>query len=81
MTYTEKSKKQRQQWWNSLTSEQQGEQIEKWQAQKAERRKIIPNKILKYNPTYPWLTEGVNPENKDKWLKMIYKKNPWLKVA
>ncbi len=76
-----KSKKERQEWWRNLTPEQREAQIEKWQAQKAERRKDEPKRILKYNPAYPWLTEGVNDSNREQWQKMIAKKNPWLKVA
>ena len=51
------------------------------QSQKAERRQGRPVKELEYNPDYPWLTEGVNDSNRDEWLAMIHKKNPWLKVA
>lgn len=74
-----KTKKQRQQWWKDLTPEQQGEYIEKKQVQKAERRSHEPPRVLKFNPKYPWRTEGVNSKNKKQWLAMIYKKNPWLK--
>ncbi len=76
-----KSKKERREWWRNLTPEQQAAQIEKWQAKKAERRENEPERVLKYNPKYPWMTEGVNADNRDKWLAMIHKKNPWLKVA
>ena len=76
-----KTKKERRKWWRNLTPEQREAQIEKWQAQKAERRENEPPRVLKYNPKYPWMTEGVNADNRDKWLAMIHKKNPWLKVA
>ncbi len=76
-----KSKKERQEWWRNLTPDQQAVQVEKWQAEKAERRKNEPERVLKYNPKYPWMTEGVNADNRDKWLALIHKKNPWLKVA
>lgn len=75
-----KSKKQRKQWWNRLTLEQQAEYIEKRQAQKAEERKNSPPKELKFNPKCPWLTEGINDTNREQWLARIEKKNPWLKV-
>ena len=81
MKYKAKTKKKRQQWWNNLTPEQQDQQIEKWQAQKAKVRKLLPDKILEYNPEYPWMTEGVNDTNRAEWWAMINKKNPWLKVA
>lgn len=76
-----KSKKERQEWWRNLTPDQQQEYIEKKQAQKAERRKNEPERVLKYNSKYPWMTEGVNESNRADWLAMIAKKNPWLKVA
>ena len=76
-----KTKKERQKWWRNLTFDQQAKQIEKWQAQKAERRENEPPRLLKYNLAYPWLTEGVNESNRADWLAMIKKKNPWLKVA
>lgn len=77
----DKTKKQRQEWWAGLTFEQKGKWIEKWQAQKEERRKHLPPRELRYNPKYPWVTEGVNSTNRGKWWAMIKKKNPWLKVA
>ena len=73
--------KQRQQWWNGLTSEQQADHIKKRQAQKAEARKLNPPKELEFNPEYPWLTEGVNDTNRKKWSAMIKKKNPWLSAV
>ena len=76
-----KSKKQRQLWWNSLSSDEQGEQIKKWQARKAERRRLNPVKPQTYNPKYPWATNGVNPKNKERWLRMLYVKNPWMRDA
>ena len=57
------------------------EQYEDWESGKAERRENEPERALKYNPKYPWMTEGVNADNRDKWRAMIHKKNPWLKVA
>ena len=81
MKYKAKTKKKRRQWWNRLTPEQQEKQIIKWQAQKAKSHKLLPDKILKYNPEYPWMTEGVNDTNRAEWWAMINKKNPWLKVA
>ena len=80
-TYQYKTKKQRRQWWKSLTFYQQQVYIEKRQAIKAERRKNQPKRVLRYNPEYSWLTEGVNDNNREQWEKMIAKKNPWLKVA
>ena len=79
MKYKNKTKKQCQQWWKDLTLKQRGEYIEKKQAQKAERRKLEPPRILKYSSKYPWRTKGVNSKNKKQWLAMIHKKNPWLK--
>ena len=76
-----KTKSQRQQWWKSLSLDEQQEYIEHRQAKKAKARKLSPPKKLKYNPTYPWLTEGVNESNRADWLALIHKKNPWLKVA
>jgi len=76
-----KSKKQRQQWWNRLTSEQKAEHIKNRQARTAEKRKLNPPKELEFNPEYPWLTEGVNDKNRERWLAMIQKENPWLKVG
>lgn len=48
-----KSKKQRQQWWNRLTSEQQAEHIINRQARTAEKRELNPPKELEFNPEYP----------------------------
>ena len=76
-----KSKKERQKWWRNLTSDEQQVYIEKKQAQKAEERKDQLERVLRYNPKYPWLTEGVNDTNKAEWWAMILRKNPWLKVA
>ncbi len=76
-----KTKKERQEWWRNLTPEQQATQVEKWQAKKAKRRENEPERVLKYNPKYPWMTEGVNADNREQWLAMVHKKNPWLKVA
>ncbi len=77
-----KTKEQRRKWWYNLTSEQQEAQIHKWQAQKAERRKHKP--VIAYyenNPKYPWYKTGVNSKNRAKWLRMIKRKNPWLKLV
>ena len=79
--YKTKTKKQRRQWWKSLTPEQQQAYIEKRQAKKAKERKNRPKRVLRYNPEYPWLTEGVNDTNREQWKAMIRKKNSWLKVA
>ena len=76
-----KTKKERRKWWRNLTPDQQASQIEKWQAIKAKKRKYQPKRVLRYNPEYPWMTEGVNEGNRKQWQKMIAKKNPWLKVA
>lgn len=73
------SKKDRQDWWNSLTLEQQGTYIINRQNRKAEQRKDRPLRELRYNPKYPWITEGVNASNRAAWLTMIFKKNQWLK--
>lgn len=40
-----------------------------------------PPRALKFDPKYPWATEGVNSKNKKQWLAMIHKKNPWLKLT
>jgi len=76
-----RTKKERQEWWRNLTSDQQAAQIGKWQAQKAKRRESEPERVLRYNPKYPWMTGGVNDSNREQWLATIHKKNPWLKVA
>lgn len=81
-----KTKKQRQQWWKSLTLDEQQEYIEKRQASKAKYRKNNPKQSKKDDyrypsKIYPWLIEGVNDSNREQWQKMIAKKNPWLKVA
>lgn len=76
-----KSKKQHQRWWKSLTLEQQEDYIKSIQAKKAKRRQLNPPKDLEYDPKYPWETEGVNSKNRAQWLRMIKKKNPWMKVA
>ena len=76
-----KSKRQRQQWWRSLTLEQQDEYIRRKQARKAEERKNSSPKKLKVNPKCPWLTEGVNKTNRKQWLAMIKRENPWLKIG
>lgn len=76
-----KTKKQRRQWWNSLSLDEQQKYIERRQAKKAKQRKMYPKPPLRYNPEYPWMTEGVNADNKEQWLAMIHKKNSWLKVA
>lgn len=73
-----KTKKQRQQWWNSLTPKQQADHIKKRQAQITEARKLNPPKELMCNPQYPWMTEGVNDTNREQWWAMTKKKNPWL---
>ncbi len=80
-TYQYKTKKQRRQWWNSLSFYQQQIYIEKRQAIKAKRHKNQSKRVLRYNPEYPWMTEGVNETNRAQWWAMIKKKNPWLKVA
>ena len=76
-----KTKRQRQQWWKSLTLEQQSQQIEKWWAQKAIKRENMPLMAQDVVPGYPWLTESVNDTNKAQWMAMVLRKNPWLKVA
>ena len=77
----QETKKQRQQWWKLLSLDEQQAYIEKRQSKKAKRRKNQPERVLKYNPEYPWLTEGVNDKNREQWQEMIAKKNPWLKIA
>ena len=76
-----RTKKQRQQWWNSLSLDEQQEYIERRQAKKTEKRKNEPERVLKYIFKYPWTIEGVNADNKEQWLAIIHKKNPWLKIA
>lgn len=68
-----RTKKQRQQWWDNLTVEQKAEQVKKWQGESCEK-----TKALEYNSEFPWLTEGVNGQNKKQWLAAICRKNPWL---
>ncbi|HDY88131.1 MAG TPA: hypothetical protein ENH82_08475 [bacterium] len=73
------SKAERQQWWKSLSLDEQQDYIERRQAKKAEQRKNRPKRVLEYNPAYPWMTEGVNDSNREQWLRAIHKKNPWLR--
>ena len=76
-----KTKKQRQEWWLSLTPEEQGNYITERQRKKAKKRKkygvrnFVTPKLLK---KYPWYETGVNETNRQQWLAMIHKKNPWL---
>jgi len=42
-----KTKKQRQAWWNSLSPDEQGEQIARWQSRKHERRLAKSRQIMK----------------------------------
>ena len=77
--FKKRTKKERQAWWKALSSEEQSKYIERRQAKKAEHRKKHPLPALKYNSKYPWSTEGVNKGNRERWLAMIHKKNPWLK--
>jgi len=79
--WKKKTKAQRQEWWKNLTEEERTEYIERRQAKKAEQRAKRPPVVLKYNPKYPWITEGVNKGNRERWLAMIHKKNPWLKMG
>lgn len=74
------NKEQRQEWWNSLTSDQQEAQIHKWQAQKVERHKNRPEKKFseKQLRLYPWYVDGVNKTNRAQWLRTIKRKNPWM---
>jgi hypothetical protein len=77
-----KTKKQRQEWWYSLTPEQQNEYITKRQAQTELRRSkkdrtIDPKRAKKY----PWLIDGVNKENRTQWVNMVLSKNPWLRPS
>jgi hypothetical protein len=44
--------------------------------ERANRRKT---RKVYIDPNLPWMTEGVNEKNKEKWLATIYKKNYWLK--
>ncbi|KKL24345.1 hypothetical protein LCGC14_2416240 [marine sediment metagenome] len=74
-----KTKKERQEWWKNLTEQERTEYIEHRQAKKAEHRRKHPWPALKYNPKYPWSTGGVNKGNRERWLAMIHRKNPWLK--
>ena len=67
------SKSNQKQWWNSLSLKQQLSQISKWQAKRHRK-----TKVLRFDPKYPWCTEGVNKDNKEQWLEMIFGKNPWL---
>ena len=73
------TKKQRQEWWKSLSPAQKEAYIEKRQEIKTlNRKKQTP---IEYNKNYPWMTEGVNSSNKAQWLAMIMKKNPWFNNA
>lgn len=78
-----KTKAQRRKWWTeSLSSEQRALYIKMVQARKAERCKNKPPDVnWMDNPKYPWYKTGVNPENREQWLRMIKKKNPWLKLT
>ena len=78
-----KSKAQRRQWWYDLAPEQQQKQIEKWQMKKAERRRENPPGFLteRLKKAYPWYVDGVDETNRKRWLRMVHKKNPWLKSA
>lgn len=76
-----KTKKQRQQWWSNLTWTERDEYIKSRQAKRTKQRKDRPLRPKIFNPEYPWLTEGVNEGNREQWLAIIHKKNPWLKVA
>ena len=71
-----KTKKQRQAWWNSLTKEEKRLQIAKWKAKKD--AEVKPEKKLEYDPKYPWVTEGVNEENREQWQQTILNQNPWF---
>ena len=76
-----KNKSERRKWWSNLTAGQQQTYIEQRQAKKDEYRKNHPKELLRFNPKYPWMTDGVKPANKAQWLKTIETKNPWLSVA
>ena len=59
-------------------------QFKQWYLNENPEPKIIkvPEKKktkLQFDPKYPWATQGVNKDNKQQWLAMIYKKNPWLR--
>ena len=71
------TKKQRQEWWKSLSPDQKEAYIKKRQDKKTlNRKKRSP---IRYNvKDYPWLNGGVNSSNREQWLAMIKKKNPWL---
>jgi len=73
------TKRQRRKWWNSLSDEQRQSQIAKWTAKK--NKMVKPERILAFNPKYPWMTEGVNDSNREAWIRTIKRKNPWLKIA
>lgn len=76
-----KTKKQRQQWWANSTWAERDDYIRSKQRERMKKRRNRPLKSAKFNPEYPWMTEGVNEGNREQWQKMIAKKNPWLKVA
>ena len=66
-----KTKKQRKQWWNSLTPEQQEDYIEHKQELKAKKRQTSP-----ITNKYP--EPIITAENRAEWEKKILSKNPWM---
>jgi hypothetical protein len=82
-TKNHKTKKERQSWWNSLSSEAKEMQIAKWQKQKERRRRNRPPKVQRISRKYPWINPGVfvDDSNRVAWKSTILEKNPWLLEA
>ena len=67
----DKTKKQRRQWWNNLSPEQQAKQLDKWQAKKAAKRKarsirIMAKAEIKHNCSscYHYITKNCKADMK-----------------
>ncbi len=71
----ERTKEERQAWWRGLTFDEKDTHIRRWQGQRERRRRP---KVKRFDPKYPWATEGVNRQNKEQWMDLIIRKNPWL---
>uniref|UniRef100_A0A6H1ZQE8 Uncharacterized protein n=1 Tax=viral metagenome TaxID=1070528 RepID=A0A6H1ZQE8_9ZZZZ len=69
-----KSKKARQSWWNSLTSEQRSEYISALQVKKAEKR--AKTGFQSTCTVFPVVDET----NRANWLDKIHAMNPWMPI-
>jgi hypothetical protein len=76
-----KTKKERRAWWYGLTDAEKAEWIDKWQQRRELRRKKRSPKPQQISSKYPWMNPGVfvDDTNREQWLSMIMRKNPWLK--